>query len=122
MTNKCSDVRHVVVLVELVEAGDPIDVDERARRREAELHERDQTLPAREYLRFVAVALENRDRLLHRRGGEVLEPGGVHGRPSLPALSRETGRAGASIRSPMSTLQPCASDLSMRSKRPFGPI
>ncbi len=76
--------RHPVVLVELVEPGDAVEVDERARRGEAQLHQGDEALASGQDLRLVPVALEDRKRLVQARRGEVLETGRVHPVPPSP--------------------------------------
>ena len=79
-----ADVQRAVLLLELAELGDAVDVDERPRRGEAELHQRDQALPAGEDLRVFAVLLEQGQRLVEGRRREVVEAGWVHEPPPNP--------------------------------------
>ena len=65
-----SDVRQVV---------EPADVHHHRRRREPELHQRQQRHPAREQLGFVAVLGELRERGFGRVDAHVVESGGNHG-------------------------------------------
>src|SRR5207253_6846230 len=81
-----------VRLAERVEPGDPVDVDDGPRRREAELHQRDQALSAGQDLPLVAEPFEDRQRLVERVGREVFEAGGVHPTASLCRVSRATIR------------------------------
>ena len=55
----------------------------------AQLHERDEALPAGEHLGVVLVPAEGLDRLLQRRRRDVLEAGRIHRRP--PFRSRRWG-------------------------------
>ena len=70
---------------EVVEATD---VDEHRRRRQPQLHQRQQRVPAGEQLGVVAVLGQHRDRLVDRVGPGVGEGGGDHAAP------RHLGRAG----------------------------
>ena len=80
---------------EPVEAPAAIDVDHGPRRGEAELHERDQALASGEDAGLVAVALQDRERLVEIRRREVLEGGRVHGNASS-RRARPTRRPGTS--------------------------
>jgi len=64
-----------------IEARDAVHVDEHARRREAQLHQRDQALSAGEHLRVVAVLAERRHGLVDGSGLDVVELGGDHWAP-----------------------------------------
>jgi hypothetical protein len=75
----------ITVLADVAEAVEAADVDEYARPRDAELHRRDQRVPAGEHLR-VAVAPEELDRLLDRPGSLVREGSRDHA-PALAAAS-----------------------------------
>jgi len=67
--------------------ADPADVDEDGRRGEAELHERQERMPAGQQLGVVAVLGEERDGLVDRPGPDIVEGGGQH-RPQLPVAAR----------------------------------
>ena len=75
----------VAVFAHVPEIVQPADVDERRGPRDAELHGRDQRVPAGEQLR-VLVGAEELDRLLDRPRPVVLERGRDHA-PALAAAS-----------------------------------
>ena len=58
--------------------GDYYPVDQRGRAREPEVQERHEALAAGQELGLPAVATEEGERLLHRPGRVVLEPGRLH--------------------------------------------
>ncbi len=58
MPDERPDPQLAVGLLDPVESADVVDVDQMARIREAELHHRDQALPAGEDFRLVAVCRE----------------------------------------------------------------
>ena len=61
-----------------LELGKPVEIDEDARHREAQVHERYEALAAGQDLGLVAVLAQNLDRLVEAFGGEVLERRGLH--------------------------------------------
>jgi hypothetical protein len=77
-----------LLLHEALELLDAVDVNEQAGRREPELQQRDQALPAREHLRVVAVLGEHGHGLPHGLRRDVLEPGRIHGAASLRSTER----------------------------------
>src|SRR5439155_1776678 len=77
---------------------DAVDVDERPRRGDAQLHHRDQALPACQHLRLVAEALKDRYRLVETRRSEVLERRRIHRKRLLSSRkARETGLLRATV-------------------------
>ena len=64
-----SDVRQI---------ADPPDVDEHARLGEAQLHQRQQAVPAGEELGIITVLADEADGLFGRTGADVVEGGGNH--------------------------------------------
>ena len=85
MAGERADRDPVAVLADVAEVVEPADVDEHARACDAELHRRDQGVPAGEQLR-VLVTAEELDRLLDRPGPLVRERRGDHA-PALAAAS-----------------------------------
>jgi len=81
---------------EVVETLDAIDVDQGPRGGEAELHERNEALAASQGLGLVAVALEDRKRLVEGRWSVVLERRRVHRNASSRRRRQPGGRAGSS--------------------------
>ena len=71
--DKRTDPQLPVLLGERVEPGDPVDVHERPRRGEAELHHGNEAHAAGEHLGFVADPFECRQCLVERRGLVVFE-------------------------------------------------
>ena len=64
----------------LVQPADPVDVHQCPRRREAELHHRDEAHAAGEHLRLaLVVAPEDLERFVERVRREILETRGIHG-------------------------------------------
>src|SRR5262245_9215706 len=80
-----SDRDPVAILADVAQVVEAADVDEHARPRDAELHRRDQRVPAGEELGLV-VAAEQLDRLLDRPGPLVREGSRDH-TPALAAAS-----------------------------------
>src|ERR671935_2274023 len=102
----------------MVEAVDAVDVDERSRCREAQLHHRNEAHAAGEHLAFVAESLERRQCLVERRGREVLEIRGIHRTPPFPAPLTFLDRRDDTPRRrrfPRPTMVACRSVLSTRS-------
>ena len=73
VSDEGADPEEPVALLDPVEAGDPVHVDEPLRCCEAELHQRDQALASGEDLRVLAVLREELQRLLEGLGPVVLE-------------------------------------------------
>src|SRR5438552_5162101 len=61
------------------ERRDSVEVDQRRGATETEIQERDQTLPARENLRFAAVTGQQRQCFVHARWRKIVELGWLHG-------------------------------------------
>ena len=78
LAHRCADVQLAVALLEHVEAGDAVHVDERARLRRAELHQLHEALAAGEHLRAVPLR-EQLDRLVDGLRRVVLERRRLHG-------------------------------------------
>src|SRR5439155_25333204 len=98
MPHEGADHEVPVFLLEPVEPLDAVDVDERPRRGDAQLHHRDQALPACQHLRLVAEALKDRDRLVETRRSEVLEGRRIHRKRLLSSRkARETGLLRATV-------------------------
>ena len=80
--------RDVVARVAHVrQLGDAADVDEHRRGREAQLHQRQERVPACDQLGVVAVLGEQRDRAVDGVGARVVERGGDHDRLPAPAIA-----------------------------------
>ena len=94
MADKTADPQASLIFFEVVEPGDPVDVDERLGRREAELHQGDQALAAGEDFRRVSTLAKERESFLERPWREVFEAGGVH-QLLLSGGGIGPGRAGA---------------------------
>ena len=83
--------RDVVARVAHVrEVAHPADVDQHRRRREPQLHERQQRHAAREELGVVTVLADQRDRLRRRSGTHVVERGGDHLAPRIVSAAAST--------------------------------
>jgi hypothetical protein len=78
MADERADPQAALILLEVVEPGDPVDVDERLGRRETELHQGNQALATGENFGGVTSLAQERERFLERPGRQVLEAGGVH--------------------------------------------
>jgi hypothetical protein len=72
------------------EVADATDVDEHGRRREPQLHERQQRHAAREELCVLAVLGDERQRLVGRAGAHVVERGGDHLLPFILSAAAST--------------------------------
>ena len=81
VTDQCAHAQVPVGVVDVVETGDAVDVDEHLGEREPELHHRDEALPAGEHLRFVAELGEQRNSLVRAAGSVVLEGRRLHAPP-----------------------------------------
>src|SRR5919197_1516803 len=68
-----------VILADVGEACDRVQVDQRRRPRQPEVHERHEALTAGQQLRLAAIACEHRDRLFERSWRVILELDGFHG-------------------------------------------
>ena len=68
----------VAGVADVREVGDPADVDEHGRLSEAQLHQRQQAVPAGKKLGVVAVLAGEADRLLGARRPDIVERGGDH--------------------------------------------
>ena len=82
------------VLLEDVEPGNPIDVNEQCGRGKPQLHQQDEALPAGEDLGIVAMLCQEGQRLVQRPRSCVLETGREHEPPpriAQPTLKSETG-------------------------------
>ncbi len=66
----------------LVQAGNAVEIDDRRRPHEAHVEQRDQALASRETSRGAVVAPEGLDGCLHAVHGEILEGRRLHGAPS----------------------------------------
>ena len=73
-----ADAQRSLVLLDVIEVGHAVQVDDDVGSREAHLHERDEALAAGEHLGLVPSLDERRDHLLERRRREVLESRGIH--------------------------------------------
>src|SRR4029453_14840679 len=73
-----SDPELPVLLADLVESADPVQVDDRADRRDAELQHGDQALTPGHHLRVAASLPESFHHLLDRRRCEVVEARWIH--------------------------------------------
>ena len=78
MAGQRTDREVVAGVAHVREVVEPADVDEHARHREPQLHQRQQRHAAGEQLRLVAVLGEQRDRGVGRVGAGVVERGGDH--------------------------------------------
>src|SRR5215467_14616984 len=65
-----------------LEPGNPVEIDERPRRDETEIHHRDETLTTRQKTRLTLVSREQGDRFFERVDGVVLEFGRLHLNPA----------------------------------------
>src|SRR5712671_4121012 len=93
MPGERADVNLRALDTDLVQALDAVDVDQRSRLRQAQAHERDQAVPAREHLGVLAEIVEQLCRLLDRGGACVFECSRDHLRASLPSCpSWDTAR------------------------------
>src|SRR5207249_4805682 len=90
VTHHRAEQKAAVLDLDLPERFNAVDVDQPARPRKAEVHQRHQTLPAREHLAFVAIARQQADRLVDRARVVVLERRGLH------ALASSMTRCGLS--------------------------
>jgi hypothetical protein len=93
VTDQRADAQTAVFLREGVQPRDRVDVDERLRSSEPELHQWDQALAPGEDLRLAVISVEELTGFLEGGWSEVLEPGGVHEETSLAArdgLDRST--------------------------------
>ena len=78
----------VAVLADVAQVAEAADVDEHARLRQAQLHQRQQAVAAGDQLGLVAVLAEQADGLLGGAGPDVVEGGGDHaGAPAFAAAS-----------------------------------
>src|SRR5262249_47366704 len=100
-----SDHDRVAVLANLTQHADARDVDERLRRREAQLHQRQQRVPAREHLRLLAARLEQLHRLVDARRTAQRELGRDHDAPPWPKPQTRSGWSGMSMWSTPSASQ-----------------
>src|ERR1700754_1440439 len=77
-----------VFAADAAQARNLAQVDEQRRRREPQLHQRDQRVSAGEQLGILATVHEHLDRLIQRPGDRVVEFGGDHaGAPAFPLAS-----------------------------------
>jgi hypothetical protein len=80
-----SDPEGPVTLLDRVEAGDPVHIDEPLRFCEAELHQRDQALASGEDLGVLPMLREELERLVEGLGPVVLERCWEHPEPPISA-------------------------------------
>ena len=94
VAGEAADRDRVAGVAHVGEVGEPTDVDEHRRRRQPQLHQRQQRVAAGEELGVVAVLGEQRDRVVDGVGAGVVERGGDH-RP--PAISAEPASTAATM-------------------------
>ena len=90
VTGQRADREVIAGVAHVREVAHPADVDEHRRRREPQLHERQQRHAAREELRVLAVLADQRDRLGGRTGPHVVERGGDHFAPCIVSAAAST--------------------------------
>ena len=88
MARERADGHMVSVVADVRQVGQPADVDQHRRRRQPQLHQRQQRVAAGEQLGVVAVLGEQRDRVVGRVGPDVVEQRGNHF-PALAAASTD---------------------------------
>ena len=86
MAGQRADGDVVAGVADVRQVGESADVDEHARLGEAQLHHRQQAVPAGEELGLVAVLADEADGLLGRSGADVVECCGDHWGPPLGLL------------------------------------
>ena len=89
-----ADLQHAVALGQKVEPGDPVDVDQVRRARQAERHDRRQALSAGQHQ---SVARRQLGEQLHRVGQSLRAVIGERRRFQLPALPADAGLAPARL-------------------------
>src|SRR6202043_1317627 len=96
VTHQRTDLHAAVVAANLVEPGNPLNVNQRGRLAQAEPHQRDEALSTGYDLRVGAVFRQQRLGFIDRARSRVLECRGDHARASLIIDQRRSGRAGIS--------------------------
>lgn len=79
VTHEHADADLSVALDYAVETSDPVDVDQRLRRRQPEVHRRDEALAPGEHGGGPVLLRERVEGFVDGRGGQVAEPRGLHG-------------------------------------------
>ncbi len=72
------------VLLDIVEAGDAVDIDQNRRPQQAEIEHRHKALPAGKNLRVAAGRGQGRDRHVDTGGGDIVESGRLHRSAWIP--------------------------------------